>query len=363
MQRETHSRRRFLKRLAYGAGALAIARPQVQARPARERLGVALVGLGHYSTALLAPALELTTYCRLAGIVTGTPAKAAQWQQRYRLRDTAVYDYASFDRIANDPDIDVVDIVLPNALHAEYVIRAAKAGKHVWCEKPMAPTVAECRAMIDACRDNKVTLAIGYRMQHEPNTQTVIRYGRERTYGRVKAISAAAGFFDSRTGHWRQKKALGGGAMYDMGVYPLQAARYCSGAEPVAVTARQASNRPEIYSEVDETMSFELEFPDSVVAHCKASFGTSMNSLRVNCEQGWYQLEPFQTYGGIRGATSDGRILDVRIDSQQARQMDDDSLAIMQGRPLLVPGEEGLRDIRVVEAVYKSARTGQRVVI
>ena len=364
MKRQTNNRRFFIKRLALSASALALARRRpAYALPARERLGVALVGLGHYSAAQLAPALERTTNCHLAGIVTGTPAKAEQWQKRYRLSDKAVYDYTTFDQVANNSDIDVVYVVLPNALHAEYAIRAAKAGKHVWCEKPMALTVAECQAMIDACREHKVALAIGYRMQHEPNTQTVIRYGKERTYGRVKSISAAAGFYDSRVGHWRQQKALGGGAMYDMGVYPLQAARYCSGAEPVAVTAQQSAGRPEIYREVDETTIFDLEFPDGVVAHCKTSFGMSMNSLRVTCENGWYQLEPFQTYSGIRGVTSDGRALDARIDNQQARQMDDDALAILQGRPLLVPGEEGLKDIRVVEAVFRSARTGQRAVI
>lgn len=363
MKRQTDSRRVFIKQLALGVSALALARRPAYARPTRERLGVALVGLGHYSTALLAPALERTTHCYLAGIVTGTPAKAKQWQQRYRLPDRAVYDYGTFDQIANNPDIDVVYVVLPNALHAEYAIRGAKAGKHVWCEKPMALTAAECQAMIDACRGHKVALAIGYRMQHEPNTQALIRYGKERTYGRVQSISAAAGFYDHRTGHWRHKKALGGGAMYDMGVYSLQAARYCSGAEPVAVTAQQSTSRPEIYREVDETMVFELEFPDGVVGHCKTSFGMAMNSLRVNCEKGWYQLEPFQTYSGIRGLTSDGQALNAALDSQQAKQMDDDALAILQGRPVLVPGEEGLRDIRIVEAVFRSASTGQRVVI
>lgn len=151
--------------------------------------------------------------------------------------------------------------------------------------------------------------------------------------------------------------------MYDMGVYSLQAARYCGGQEPIAVTAQQSTSRPAIYRDVDETTTFELEFPNGVSAHCKTSFGMSMNSLRVNCANGWYQLEPFQSYSGIRGITSDGRRLEVAIDNQQATQMDDDAIAILHGRPLLVPGEEGLRDVRVVEAIFKSARTGQRVII
>ncbi|HYE38186.1 Gfo/Idh/MocA family oxidoreductase [Methylocaldum sp.] len=363
MKGQSTTRREFIKQLALGA--LALALPNGYARSSREdkRLGVALVGLGRYSTEQLAPALERTKHCYLAGIVTGTPSKIELWQKRYGIPDRNVYSYTNFDQIANNPHIDMVYVVLPNSLHAEFTMRAAKAGKQVWCEKPMALNVSQCEAMINACRDNRVSLAIGYRMQHEPNTQTVIRYGKERTYGRVNSISAAAGFYDSRTGHWRQQKAMGGGAMYDMGVYSLQAARYCSGEEPVAVTAQQSTSRPEIYQEVDETMTFELEFPSGLLAHGKASFGMTMNSLRVNAEKGWYELEPFQTYSGIQGITSDGRRLNATIDNQQAKQMDDDALAILQRQPLLVPGEEGLRDIRVVEAVYRSARTGQRVVI
>src|SRR5690606_40860089 len=132
-------------------------------------------------------------------------------------------DYKSFDNIANNADIDVIYIVLPPSMHAEYVIKAANAGKHVWCEKPMAVTTAECQSMIDACNKNKVKLSIGYRMQHEPNTRRIIQFRKDKTYGNILNVSAAAGYFDSRTNHWKQIKAMGGGSMYDMGVYPLNA--------------------------------------------------------------------------------------------------------------------------------------------
>ena len=151
--------------------------------------------------------------------------------------------------------------------------------------------------------------------------------------------------------------------MYDMGVYPLQAARYCSGEEPIAVTARQSTSRIEIFKDADETTTFDLEFASGIKAHCETSLGMNMNSLRVTCEKGWYQLEPFQAPRGIRGSTSDGKTLNASIDNQQAKQMDDDAFAIMHNQPLLVPGEEGLRDIRVVEAVFSSAKTGRRIVI
>jgi glucose-fructose oxidoreductase len=328
----------------------------------KESLGVALVGLGYYSTDLLAPALQRTTRCHLAGVVSGTPSKLAAWQQRHSLPDSGLYDYANFDAIANNPAIDVVYIVLPPSMHAEYTIRAAKAGKHVWCEKPMAPSVRECEAMIKACRDNQVTLAIGYRLHHEPNTQRIMQFCREQKYGRTLSATAEAGYFDPRKDHWKQKKAMGGGVMGDMGVYPLNALRYGTGLEPIAVAARASTTRPEIYTEVEETMNFELEFPGGVTGVGEASFGRNMNRLRVNNADGWYELAPFQAYSGVKGTTSDGLALDATIPNQQAQQMDDDAAAILDGTPLLAPGEEGLKDTIVVEAIYRSvAAGGQKV--
>lgn len=329
----------------------------------KKKLGVALVGLGYYSTDLLAPALQLTEHCSLSGIVTGTPSKEEKWKTQYNIPEKNIYNYGNFDSLANNPEIDVVYIVLPPSMHAEYSIRAAEAGKHVWCEKPMALTVEECQRMIDACNKNKVKLSVGYRMQHEPNTQKIIQFRKDKKYGEIEKLSAAAGYYDSRSDHWKQKKEMGGGSMYDMGVYPLNAARYSTGLEPIAVTARQSTNRPEIYTEVDETMAFDLEFPGGITANCETSFGKGMNSLQVNCKDGWYNLEPFQSYSGIRGETSDGKKLNASIPNQQARQMDDDALAIINNKPVMVPGEEGLKDIRVVEAVYRSVKENSRVEI
>ncbi len=329
----------------------------------KKTLGVALVGLGYYSTDLLAPALQLTKYCKLTGIVTGSPEKIPVWQRRYGILDKNVYNYDNMSDVANNPDIDVLYIVLPTGLHSKYAIKAAVAGKHVWCEKPMARTVAECQAVIKACRDNRVKLSIGYRMQHEPNTQTIIKWAKEKPYGNILTVKAEAGYYDGRTNHWKQDKALGGGAMYDMGVYPLNATRYVTGMEPLAVTARHETNRPEVYDEVDETTFFELEFPGGTQASCVTSLGIGMNELHVNCVEGWYGLAPFQSYGGIRGKTSDSILLNRSIPNQQAKQMDDDALSILNDQTVLVPGEEGLKDIRIVEAIYRSAAEKKRVVL
>ena len=324
-------------------------------RTKKEKLGVALVGLGYYSTSLLGPALQETAKCELKGIVTGSPEKIPKWQQDYGILDKNIYNYDNYDQIADNPDIDIIYVVLPPSMHAEYTIRGAQTGKHMWCEKPMAPSVKDCKAMIKACKDNKVTLAIGYRCQHDPNIQAYMKVGKELPFGKVKMITSAAGYFYGRTDHWKQKKAMGGGAMGDMGVYALQGARLATGEEPIAVTAQASTTRPEIYHEVEETMMFQLEFPSGARAACHTSFGMGMNYLQVNYEKGWLKMEPHSSYGDNKGSMSDGTEINFSLPRQQPKQMDEDTEAIINGTPLIVPGEEGLRDITVVEAIYKSA--------
>jgi glucose-fructose oxidoreductase len=244
------NRRKFISQTLSGLAGAALAQHAfagILLPQKKDRLGIALVGLGYYSTDLLAPALQQTRNCYLAGIVTGTPSKAEDWSKRFNIPQKNIYNYDNFDSVANNRDIDVIYIVLPPSMHAAYSIRAARAGKHVWCEKPMAMTVAECQQMIDACNKNKVKLSIGYRMHHEPNTQQIIQFRKDRAYGPILNVKASAGYRDPRSDHWKQKKAMGGGAMYDMGVYPLNAARYSTGLEPVAITARADNPAGDLY--------------------------------------------------------------------------------------------------------------------
>ncbi len=360
------SRRAMVKILAAGSAALLFS-PNVllaATRKKKDRLGVALAGLGYYSTDLLAPALQQTKNCYLAGIVTGTPSKAEAWKKQYNIPDKNIYNYQTLDQIANNDDIDVVYVVLPPALHKEYVIRAANAGKHVWCEKPMAMTATECQAMIDACKSNKRSLAIGYRLHHEPNTQEYTKIVNQKQLGNVLKASCGAGYYETRTNHWKQNKALGGGVLYDMGVYSIQGARLGTGMEPIAiVSAKTSTTRPEIYKNgLDETTVATLEFPGGVLADIKTSFGEDINYLNVDFQKGKLQVSPYQAYAGVRATSPLGEInYPYQVPWQQAKQMDDNAMAIMQGKPMLVPGEEGLRDIRIVEAIYKSAGTGNRV--
>jgi glucose-fructose oxidoreductase len=360
------TRRKLVKTLAVGSAAMLVSPYSLLSacKPQKNKLGVALVGLGYYSTDLLAPALQQTKHCYLAGIVTGTPSKAEAWKQKYNIPDKNIYNYSNFDTIANNPDIDVVYVVLPPSMHREYVVKAAEAGKHVWCEKPMAITAQECQEMIDACKKANKKLSIGYRLQHEPNTQEYRRIVNNKLLGKVQKVNCAAGYRDNRTDHWKQRKEMGGGVLYDMGVYSIQGARMGTGMEPIAVvSAKTYTTRPEIYKNgLDETAEAVLEFPGGVMGNIKTSFGESINFLDITCEKGEIKIAPYQAYAGVKGRSPLGEInFPYEVPWQQAKQMDDDALAIMQKKPVLVPGEEGLRDIRIVEAIYKSAATGQRV--
>ena len=332
----------------------------------KDKLGVALVGLGYYSTDLLAPALQQTQQCYLAGIVTGTPAKAETWKAKYKIPDKNIYNYENMAGIANNPDIDVIYIVLPPSMHMEYVVKAAATGKHVWCEKPMAMTVQECQTMIDACKKNKVSLSIGYRCQHEPNTLAYQKIVKERQLGKVLQVDCAAGYREGRTDHWKQKREMGGGVIYDMGVYAIQGARLGSGMEPVAInTAKVWTERPEIYKDgLGEIVEAQLEFPGGVIGNIKTSFAENINFLNIKCEKGLIEMAPFSSYSGNKGISPLGEInFPYQVPWQQANQMDMDSLAIKAGKPMPVPGEEGLRDIRIVNAILESAKTVKRVMI
>lgn len=328
-------------------------------------MGVALVGLGYYSRDLLGPALLETKETYLAGIVTGTPEKEGIWAEKYNIPLKNIYNYDNYDELRNNDDIDIVYIVLPNSLHKEFTIRAAEAGKHVICEKPMALNAQECRDMIDACNKNKVRLSIGYRMHFESNTKEIIRMGQEKVFGKVLQITGSAGFTmpDSLYDNWRLKASMGGGAMMDMGVYPLNASRYITGLEPVSVTAQQFKTRPEVFDEVDEITTFQLDFPGGAVANLMTNFVANTSYFRATAEKGWFGLDPFQSYSGIQGASSQGPIDFPQI-NQQAAQMDEVAVCIRENKPMRVPGEEGLLDMIVVDGIRESwARGGEKVML
>jgi predicted dehydrogenase len=328
----------------------------------KEKLGIALVGLGKYSEGELAPALLETKHCYLAGLVSGNLEKAGKWKHKHHIPDNNVYDYTHFDSISDNPDIDIVYVVLPNAMHAEYVIRAAKAGKHVICEKPMAVTVEDCDRMINACKEAGKMLSIGYRLHFDPFNQEMMQIGKEKRFGRIKKLIAEHGM--KSTEGWRlDKKLSGGGPLMDLGIYCVQGCIYTTGLDPVAVKAQQGPKKdPNKFATVEESLSWQMEFPEGITADCKTSYSQEMDLLRADCENGWAELSPAYEYRGLKGKTSTGKIDFPKI-NQQAKQMDDFAIAIRSNRPTPVPGEMGRRDVKILQAIYQAMETGERVEI
>nr|WKN39996.1 Gfo/Idh/MocA family oxidoreductase [Tunicatimonas sp. TK19036] len=328
----------------------------------KKKLGIALVGLGRYSSGQLAPALQETQYCYLSGIVTGTPEKEDKWVKKYDIPEKNVYNYDNFDSIADNPDIDIIYVVLPNSMHAEYTIRAAKAGKHVISEKPMATSVEDAQAMIDACKENNVMLSIGYRLHFEPHHLRVMELGQEQVYGPVQKINAIDNMV-VKEWEWRLDKELaGGGPLMDLGIYTVQGACYTMGQWPVEVVEASYGEvtKPDLFKSVEQSLTFTLRFPDGVESTHTTSYADQGNLLEGIAENGWWKLSPSYGYGGIKGETNEGP---MKLDNvnQQARQMDYFADCIMNNKEILVPGEMGLRDMKVLMAIYEAADSGKSV--
>lgn len=326
------------------------------------KLGVALVGLGMYSEGQLAPALQKTQHCYLAGIVTGSSHKKEVWKKKFNLRDEACYTYHNFDSLKDNSSIDIVYVALPNSLHAQFVIAGARAGKHVICEKPMAITVHDCDRMIAACHEAGKMLSVGYRLHFEPHNREAMRLGQQKVFGAVKLVEAAHSL-NSVEG-WRLNKELaGGGPLMDVGIYCVQAARYVTGSEPVSVTAQEGLKRDhKKFKDVEEAIDWQMEMKDGSIAHCSSSYSVKENRFRVETETGWFEVSPAYPYSGVKGKTSEGEMKFPQV-AQQALQMDDFALCIKEGRQTSVPGEEGRQDVKILQAIYKAMETGERVVI
>jgi len=364
------TRRRFLADCARG-GALALGSvagvgcaPSVEEAEVGDRprpLGVALVGLGYYASELLAPALEVTERCRLVGVVTGSPAKAERWRRRWRLAESCLYNYETMHRLADNPDIDVVYIVTPPGLHAEHAVRAAEAGKHVICEKPMARTVAECDAILAACQRAGVGLQVGYRLHYHAAMQELGRMAREQVLGAPLSMSGGFGY-PAGEKTWRMTQTLGGGGpLMDVGIYVIQAACQMAGCAPVAVTAREEpKTRPDIFDEVEETLHFTLEFPDGAQGTFETSFSRASGSFRTEGPNGFVELNPAFNYNGVRGRSHLGN-LEIPDINQQAAQMDGFAADVLARREPVASGAMGRRDMAIIEAIYAAARGGERV--
>ena len=327
------------------------------------KLGIALVGLGGYATGQLAPALQQTQHCYLAGIVTGTASKIPVWQEKYGIPDKNVYNYDNYDRIKDNPDIDIIYVVLPNSMHAEYTIRGFEAGKHVICEKPMAIKVEDCDNMIAAGKKANKLLSIGYRLHFEPYNLEMVRLGTQKIYGELKRITGGFGFHVGPS-LWRlTQKYAGGGPLMDVGIYVIQGMCYTSGKEPIAVTAIEGEKTdPEKFKEVEQSLSWQFDFPGGLIGEGRTSYAEGMNFLKAEAEKGIFQLTSAFSYTGQKGNSPEGEMKFPLI-NQQARQMDAFAMAIRNKKQSIVPGEMGRRDVRYLQAIYESMRTGKKVLL
>lgn len=357
------SRRRFLQQSSL-ATTLALTAPWSKAAesPSVKKLGVALVGLGGYSTRQLGPALRETNFCRLAGVVTGDRAKGAQWARDYGFSEKSVYSYDTMARLADDSAIDVVYVVTPNGLHAEHAIAAAKAGKHVIIEKPMCNTVAECDAVLAACKAANVRHSIGYRLFWDPYHTELRRLAREEDFGAFKKMSGDRAFV-MREWRWRaDKKLAGGGPLMDLGVYLIQAACMAkNGVAPAFVTARELpKTRPDISRDTEETLQWTMEWPDGAVASFTSSYQQNHDQFRAEAPRGWIDFKRNAFSYKIGAVETSRGPLKYPAPNQQALQMDAFAQAIQSGAALPVTGEMGRRDLVIIEAIYRAMASGRR---
>jgi predicted dehydrogenase len=369
-----NSRRQFLQKVTLSAAALPLlssftsldihdAEDQPYEGPV---LRVALMGLGGYAN-IVAKAMQSSKKAKVVGLISGTPSKIKDWQEKYNIPEKNCYNYETYHQIKDNPDIDAVYVITPNSLHKEHTIGAAKAGKHVICEKPLAINAKEAQEMIDVCEDNNVKLLVGYRMHFEPNTLEIIKQRDAGEFGKVLFFQGLSGFKIGDPNQWRLNKELaGGGAMMDIGIYSINGARYMVGEEPVWVTAQETKTDPVKFKEgVDETITFQLGFPSGAIASCLSTY--SMNNLDkffLNGSNGFAELQPATGYGPIKGRTNKGELNHPHV-PHQAVQMDEMAGMILEGKKPRVPvdGEEGLKDMKIIDAIYKAVKSGKQETI
>lgn len=335
-----------------------------------KKLGVALCGLGEFATDSIAPEIPYSKHVALKGVITGDPeGKGKEWASKHGFPEKNIYHYDQMAEMKDNPDIDFVHVVTPNGLHAEHTIAAARAGKHVLCEKPMATRSEDCKKMIEECRKAGVLLGIDYRLHWEPHHLKMMELVGSKTYGDEKSIVTDFSWLRGDYKPWLLDLDLaGGGAFFDTGVYTIQAGCYLTGEKPVQVTAISNSTRSVYSPEIEETMSALFEFPNGVVMSARASYAYNHDCCLVNAVNGTISGEGWFFAQSVNGEPvsrsirlPDDKVFQVEGTLQLAVLHDAFAVAIMNQTPFLTPGEMGLRDILITEAVYRSAASGEKV--
>ncbi len=356
--------RRDFARLSAAAAAVsalpATLRPQASA-PAR-KVRYAPVGLGLISVQHFMPGTRAGQYGEITGLVSGTPDKLQKLGAEYNVPAANQYEYKNFDRIKDNANIDAVYIGLPNNMHAEYTIRAAEAGKHVFCEKPMAMNVKECEQMIAACKKNNRKLMIAYRCHLQQSHVEARRLIQSGAMGKVEAIEGAAGFNISH-GVWRTKRQYaGGGPLMDIGIYALNAARFVLAEEPSDISAYSSTiDHDDRFQDIEENVSWTMKFPSGAVASMTTTYGANQDGfLRLHCSGGVVEINGFG-YSGISLKVQKPREAPtVTPDNSQdpaqfTVESDYFSQAVLNNTAIEPSGEEGLKDMQAMARIYESA--------
>lgn len=340
-------------------------------RPAEERMRWAIVGLGSYGIGQVIPGFGDARQSRMTAFVSGNPEKARIMGERHGV--SRLYNYENFDRIAEDEEIDCVYIVLPVGLHAEYTIRALKAGKHVLCEKPMASTVGECEAMIAAATEADRQLGVAYRVHFEPANLEAQRRIRAGEIGTMRHVQCDHGFNanpEYPPHVWRLTRSLGGGgSMYDVGIYGINTSLMMLDEAPIEVSAAYSTPAGDgRFREVEGGIDWRMRMPSGISvqgssSYCYAPYASrqryfgSSASIIMDPATTYYDNRLVMEGGGPRRELGAGNTI-----QQFAAQLDGFSEAARTNTPHRTPGEMGLRDMRLIAAMYRSADNGGAVV-
>ncbi len=324
------------------------------------KIGYAVVGLGHIAQHAVLPGFLHARKSRLVALVSGDARKAAKLARKFGAAHAYTYD--EYDACLADPEVQAVFVASANGAHAAQSIRAANTGKHVLCEKPMANTLHECRAMIEAARRNRVRLMIAYRKYFEPASVTLKKMIDGGKLGRLRLMHSSFTFRLQVSQAWHfSQAAAGGGSLVDVGVYPVNTCRWLAGEMPVEVSAYAWALDPKRFREVDENIAFQMRFPSGLVVEASSSFGAAKSSfLHVHGEKGWATLVPAYSY------TEERRLLGeigTREFDRRFRKLDEFALELdalsesaLENREPAPNGIEGARDVAIMEAIYRSAR-------
>ncbi|MDY7226432.1 Gfo/Idh/MocA family protein [Hyalangium rubrum] len=332
-------------------------------KKATRQVGYAVVGLGHFAQDAVLPAFEnAKDNSRLVALVSGDPEKSRELGERHGV---PVFGYDRYEECLALPEVEAVYIALPNSLHAEYAVKAARAGVHVLSEKPLATSEAECREMIRACEENDVRLMTAYRLHFEQANLTAVEAVREGKIGDPRLFTSTFSF-QIQAPNIRLERDKGGGVLWDIGVYCVNAARYLFRAEPVEVFAFCDRSDDERFTETEEAASVVMRFPEGKLAAFNVSFGAeAVATYRLVGTEGELKLDNAYEYKGelrweltSQGKTRKGK---VKERDQIAPELLTFSDCILEGTEPEPNGWEGLADVRIISALYESARTGQPV--